>query len=104
MSNDQTTEECGDCGGSGYVQRDRGCGVWEDWECPVCVGTGQPGVPPNRSETPWRVDDLVALINQMAYRLRKADPASQWPDRAADYLKRKGLVFSPLREGSANVE
>ncbi len=50
MPDQETTEVCGDCGGSGYVQRQRGAGVWEDWECPVCAGTGQhvagqPGVP-----------------------------------------------------------
>ena len=63
--------------------------------------TGEPGALEGRSETPWRVDDLVALINQMAYRLRKVDPASPWPDRATDYLRREGLMPSPLREGSA---
>lgn len=29
---------CPRCDGSGYVQLDRGCGAWEDWECPDCDG------------------------------------------------------------------
>lgn len=151
MSTDQkqTTEECGDCGGSGYFQRQRGAGVWEDRQCPVCAGTGrhvrgQPGVlaghqpgpecrwcglthgPCNGGcvlphavsdapaaardaimrarleihEPPARVEDMAAMIQQMAYRLRKADPDSSWPARATDYLRRKGLLGGPLREGA----
>jgi DnaJ-class molecular chaperone len=39
--------DCQPCDGSGYVQLDRGCGVWEDRECPSCAGTGQQTAPPH---------------------------------------------------------
>lgn len=43
------------------------------------------------------VDDLSALVRQLAQRLRKAAPDNDLPEKALDYLKRKGLQGSPLR-------
>lgn len=43
------------------------------------------------------VDDLSALVRQLAHRLSKAAPDSDLPTKALDYLKRKGLQGSPLR-------
>lgn len=88
-TDDPTIRRCDLC--DGIVLTDPVTGEYEDAKPPKA-----------ESETPWRVDDLVALINQMAYRLRKADPANPWPDKAAEYLRRKGLVSSPLREGATH--
>jgi hypothetical protein len=43
------------------------------------------------------VDDLSALVRQLVQRLRKAAPYNDLPEKALDYLKRKGLQGSPLR-------
>lgn len=43
------------------------------------------------------VDDLSALVRQLVQRLRKAAPENDLPEKALDYLKRKGLQGSPLR-------
>lgn len=43
------------------------------------------------------VDDLSALVRQLVHRLRKAAPDNDLPEKALDYLKRKGLQGSPLR-------
>lgn len=43
------------------------------------------------------VDDLSALVRQLAHRLGKAAPDSDLPSKALDYLKRNGLQGSPLR-------
>ena len=44
------------------------------------------------------VDDLSALVRQLAHRLGKAAPDSDLPAKALDYLKRMGLQGSPLRK------
>ena len=46
------------------------------------------------------VDDLSALVRQLVQKLRKAAPESDLPERALDYLKRKGLQGSPFRSGT----
>lgn len=43
------------------------------------------------------VGDLSALVRQLVHKLSKAEPGSDLPERAMDYLKRKGLQGSPLR-------
>jgi len=42
-------------------------------------------------------DDLAALVRQLVRSLREAAPQHALPDKAMDYLKRKGLQGSPLR-------
>ena len=49
------------------------------------------------------VDDLSALVRQLAHRLGKAAPDSDLPARALDYLKRKGLQGSPLRNAGDQI-
>lgn len=53
----------------------------------------------NTRATDQTVDDCAALIRQLVHALRKASPTSDLASRAMDYLKRKGLQGSPLREG-----
>lgn len=50
------------------------------------------------------VDDLCALAKQFVQRLRKAAPDSDLPEKAMDYLKRKGLQGSPLRAAMSKGE
>lgn len=45
------------------------------------------------------VDDLSALVRQLVQRLRKAAPDNDLSEKALDYLKRKGLLGSPMRAG-----
>lgn len=44
------------------------------------------------------VQDMAALICRLAASLKKVQPDSELANRAADYLKRKGLQGSVLRE------
>jgi hypothetical protein len=44
------------------------------------------------------VDDLAALVARLAHSLRQAAPDNDLPDKAVDYLRRKGLQGSPLRK------
>jgi hypothetical protein len=43
-------------------------------------------------------DDLAAWVRRLAQSLRKAAPDNELPSKALDYLNRKGLKSSPLRE------
>lgn len=43
-------------------------------------------------------EDLVALVCRLADSLRKAAPDNDLPKKALDYLKRKDLLGSPLRD------
>lgn len=45
-------------------------------------------------------DDLAALVRQLVRSLREAAPQHDLPDKALDYLKRKGLQGTPLRHNS----
>lgn len=47
------------------------------------------------------VDDLAALVKQLVQALRKAAPNHVLPAQALDYLRRQGLLGSPLRVASA---
>ncbi|WP_147479753.1 hypothetical protein [Pseudomonas syringae group genomosp. 3] len=49
------------------------------------------------------VDDLSALVRQLVQHLRKAAPDNDLPEKAMDYLKRKGLQGSPLRNEDDNA-
>jgi len=44
-----------------------------------------------------QVGDLSMLVRQLVQALRKASPDHALPDKAMDYLKRKGLQGSPMR-------
>mgnify|MGYP001567229262 CR=1 FL=1 len=46
------------------------------------------------------LDDLAALVRRLAHSLRKAAPDNDLPEKALDYLLRKGLQGSPLRKVS----
>lgn len=43
------------------------------------------------------ITNLVSLVMQLSFNLRKASPNNIWPDRALFYLKREGLVPMPFR-------
>lgn len=43
------------------------------------------------------VEDLACLVRRLVHQLRKAAPAHDLPEKAMDYLKRKGLQGSPYR-------
>jgi len=45
-----------------------------------------------------RVDDLAALVRRLVHSLSKAAPDHDLPAKAVDYLQRKGLQGSPLRD------
>lgn len=55
----------------------------------------------NRRAPAAEVGDLAALVRQLAHSLRKAAPGHELANRAVDYLVRKGLQGSPLRDGVA---
>lgn len=44
-----------------------------------------------------QVTDLAMLVTRLARALHKASPLNTLPDKAMDYLKRQGLLGSPLR-------
>ena len=44
-----------------------------------------------------QVGDLSMLVRQLVQALRKSAPDHALPDKAMDYLKRKGLQGSPMR-------
>jgi len=46
-------------------------------------------------------DDLAVLVQRLVRCLRKAAPDSELPDQATDYLRRKSLQGSPLRDERA---
>jgi hypothetical protein len=56
-------------------------------------------VPLNDGFDPETVDDLAMLVRRLAHSLRQAAPSNDLPDKALDYLQRKGLQGSPLRKG-----
>jgi hypothetical protein len=44
------------------------------------------------------MDDMRMLIQRLAHSLRKASPDNALSDQAMDYLKRMGLIGTPLRD------
>jgi len=72
----------------------------------VCRGD-VPDIQPEQVMELWNrrstTDDLVTLVARLVRALRKADPYHGLSERAADYLKRKGLCGLPLRD-TPNVE
>lgn len=61
---------------------------------------GLPITPATAAARDDRVDDLAALVRQLARSLSKAAPDHALPAKAVDYLRRKGLQGSPLRDES----
>lgn len=51
----------------------------------------------DRQRLEGEVGDLSMLVRQLVQALRKAAPDHVLPDKALDYLKRKGLQGSPMR-------
>jgi hypothetical protein len=47
------------------------------------------------------MDNLTGLVKQLAHKLGKAAPGNDLSARALDYLRRKGLLGSPLRDAGA---
>jgi hypothetical protein len=68
-------------------------GYWTPWHLADQLKSENEAL---RKGTPC-VDDLSALVRQLVHRLRKAAPDNDLPEKALDYLKRKGLQGSPLR-------
>ncbi len=50
--------------------------------------------------TTARESFLAMLVRSLAHRLEKVSPGDTVASQANDYLRRKGLNGSPLREGS----
>lgn len=46
------------------------------------------------------VDELAQLVKQLVRALRKAAPSHALPEKALDYMRRQGLLGSPLRTAS----
>ena len=44
------------------------------------------------------INDLTALVVRLTRRLNRIDPETKTADEAMDFLKRKNLLGSPLRE------
>ena len=66
-----------------------------DPDCNACERAQQ-----DYAELERVTDDLTALVRQLVRSLRKAAPQHALPDKALDYLKRKGLQGSPLRHNA----
>lgn len=47
-----------------------------------------------------QLDEMAMLIRRLVHSLRIAKPDSELPAQALDYLSRKGLQGTPLRESS----
>lgn len=73
---------------------------YEAWgepdEMPECQGCEEAAK--DYEELEKVVDDLAQIVKRLASSLRKATPDNDLPDKAMDYLKRKELLGSPLRE------
>lgn len=54
-------------------------------------------IAPAASDEQAKVDDLAALVRQLAHSLKKVNPDSDLAMRAVDYLQRQGLTGNPLR-------
>ena len=67
-------------------------------DCRGCEGK-KPAVASAGPTSDPRVDDLAMLVKRLAHSLEKVSPDSDLPGKAIDYLKRKGLQGSPLRQG-----
>lgn len=66
-----------------------------DPDCGACERAQQ-----DYAELERVTDDLAVLVRQLVRSLRKAAPQHTLPDKALDYLKRKGLQGSPLRHNA----
>lgn len=96
MSNEQTTNEAAN-GGSGLnVELDINRLIVDIKH--LRIDNAQLQYALEQSET--IVDDLAQLVKRLAHQLRKAAPDNELSDKALDYLKRKKLYESPLRDVS----
>lgn len=50
------------------------------------------------------MDEMSMLILRLARSLKKARPNNDLSDKAVDYLKRRGMIRSPLRATDLNEE
>lgn len=64
-----------------------------DPECSACERAQK-----DYAELERVTDDLAALVRRLAHSLKKAVPSNDLPEKAMDYLKRKDLQGSPLRD------
>ena len=48
-------------------------------------------IPPNQTPESQAMDEMAMMIRKLAQALRKAAPEHDLPQKALDYLKRKGL-------------
>lgn len=64
-----------------------------DPDCGACERAQQ-----DYAELERVTDDLAALVRQLVRTLRKAAPDNDLADKALDYLRRKGLQGTPLRQ------
>jgi len=78
LGEDEELVECLWCGGSTPLQTAVGACCWEEWK--------------------QEIGDLSMMVRKLASSLRKAAPNNDLPDRAIDYLKRKNLQGSILRD------
>lgn len=59
--------------------------------------------PQAQAVAPAEVEDLAALVRKLVHSLNIAKPGSDLAKRAVEYLRRKGLQGSPLREQAQAV-
>lgn len=62
------------------------------WEDIMLISSGE-----YQQNNSAEAEDLSMLVKQLVRQLRKANPCSDLPDKAMDYLQRKGLQGSPFR-------
>lgn len=55
------------------------------------------------TEPPATLDDLAMIVRRLVRRLRRHEPDSALARTAVDYLRRKGLQGSPLRDAIDDI-
>lgn len=76
---------------------------WFDEQVARGEGIAAPAAPAPAQEHATQlagVDDLAQLVKQLVHSLRKAAPSHALPEKALDYMRRQGLLGSPLRTAS----
>lgn len=101
MAAETTPSECAPCGGSGWVQIDRGAGAWEDRECQACAGEGK-AVEVQPSVTDAEVEALIARAEDAAKRRAELlkQPNGEVAARVAAVLR---ALLAARREADARV-
>lgn len=69
--------------------------AWNAW-----FARAQLAAPVAQEPADQRVDDLAMLVRRLVRKLEKECPGTDLVPQALDYLHRKGLAGSPLREAS----